>query len=315
MTLSVVACAVTDSDSSAESANTESSKEESLFASSSGESDDSENNAESDPSDESSDISSDISDDISSDVSNDESTDTSDESSWSPAEEYPAKNFKDCDDFYETEKERYTRLLNPKPLNEFFEIKKIVSTPSTDPRRSDFRIVSAETKENDLIETIIEVIPDNPSYTALTPVKSDFRGWDTAYSIEVPISFEEFLKKTCCYRYTKEGIDVFLVPFVQNGSTDGNIKNICTNVYVCCEIDGYIFSVCMMIGRKNSEITIAEEDGNGKLYDRWRTEEEYAEIESNFEDAKWKYELLNIYHEKSEFIACLKEIVAEQNQQ
>lgn len=293
MMLSAIACETSDNDSSTESKGIENSEVESGAESSLEISDGSEYSAEEDLSEESSDASDDVSDD--------ESGDISDESVAWPVEKYPSKVYKSCSEFMENEKEHYERLLNPEPLSKFFDIDDVFSYPN-EPR---YGVVSVEFEEwyNNL--TLVD-IQDDPSKDVLSRARH-YAGRKGPYSSVPTTRFDKFLKETCCYQYKKEGVDVFLTLWV------GDEKDrLCVDAIVSCEIDGYIFTTDLFIDRHNTNITISEEGSYGTRYDRWRTEEEYAEIESVFEGAEWKYELLNIYNEDSEYIATLKEMVASQ---
>ena len=297
MMLSAIACETSDNDSSTVSEGTESSKVESCEENSLEISDDSEHSADEDSGAESSGESN----DVSGDASDEESDDISDESVAFPVEKYPSKVYKSCSEFVENEKEHYERLLNLEPLSKFFDIDDVFSYPN-EPR---YGVTSVEFEEwyNNL--TLVE-IQDDPSKDVLSRARH-YAGWIGPYPVTPTTRLDKFLKETCCYQYKKEDVDVFLTLWV------GDEKDrLCVDIIVSCEIDGYIFTTDLFIDRHNTNITISEEGSYGTRYDRWRTEEEYAEIESVFEGAEWKYELLNIYNEDSEYIATLKEMVASQ---
>ena len=73
------------------------------------------------------------------------------------------------------------------------------------------------------------------------------------------------------------------------------------NLYVAFRIDGYIFMLDLFF---TFDFYIDVTD--------LQTQEALEALKPKFEDAMWKYELLNIYNEDSQLIALLKEMVAEQ---
>lgn len=252
------------------------------------------------------DTSNDISADTSDDVSDNQSGDISDNPTYVPSDR-ESMYYYDCTEFYENEKDYYARMFNPEPLNEIFKIDLIVTEPSE--KFPYYKAMSEYPDKHTLSECSILMYPlEDLSTNALLPIRyllSPAGCW--LYDPASPL--DEFMQIAICYQYKKEGVDVFLVAdMVSDPPKD--VETLCFNLYVCCKIDGYVFAIDTEIWPQDG-VTISEKTEYGKTYSRWPTEEEYTKLKPMFENAEWKYDLLNIYDEKSELIALLKELATE----
>lgn len=198
-------------------------------------------------------------------------------------------------EFEQYESDYYVRLFNPEKLETLFDITLYSS------KRDQYYILSDNDAPNDEVWITVYPLTD-------TSIPAWHKSMSAPMFLLVNDPSEEltyFPVYQNCYHYIKEGVDMYMVGAPKDAFAWVESDEGIYNLSVLFKIDGFIFKV-FLSPESNEETPLFRERSYPSL-------ETLESLKPQYEDAMWKYELLNVYNEDSQLVALLKEMVAEQS--